>query len=375
MAAIIASSLAFLGGCDKSSDPATGGGSPEAGAAAPAPVPVQAPAGTPRAAGPRIEFARLSHDFGNIWDVTTHTQFAFTNTGSETLRITVVKGRCSCTQTSLAKMSYAPGEKGVIEVAFDPNGFGAQDKKIDVVSNARPEPRTVLTLNGNVSKFLKIEPTFVRFGEIALGAQHRRTISVSSPDPTFVVESVRPVWGPAGGDESKIGAQVAARLVEPATPDASGRREIEATVLEGAPWGTLYAAVEITWSGHLAPDAERTTHTEVVPINASVFGRLRANEQRFSAGVIKPGESYRSTVELSRNDGGPFRMIDVRIVSDRALNAQVSYNELRVPGVVGYEIVLTGTAGGAGPIAGTVEITTDVPGEETIGIRISGVAK
>jgi hypothetical protein len=84
--------------------------------------------------------------------------FAFTNRTDRVVTITEVETSCGCTAASLAKKTYAPGEKGRLDVTFDAKGTaGPQHKTIYVRTDDAPES-AALTLKVNVPVWLEIAP-------------------------------------------------------------------------------------------------------------------------------------------------------------------------------------------------------------------------
>lgn len=102
--------------------------------------------------GPNIAFADQKYDFGEIneTDGVANYKFEFNNTGSSPLIINRVTASCGCTTPGWTKKPVAPGEKGYIDVAFNPKGrSGVFNKTVAVYSNAA---RNVVTLRikGNI---------------------------------------------------------------------------------------------------------------------------------------------------------------------------------------------------------------------------------
>jgi len=98
-----------------------------------------------------VKFAESSHDFGKIkqGDIAKHT-FTFTNTGEEPLVLTRVKPSCGCTTPEWTREEIAPGEEGVIKVAFNSGGKrGMQNKSVIVTGNFE-ERTVVLRFKGEV---------------------------------------------------------------------------------------------------------------------------------------------------------------------------------------------------------------------------------
>ncbi len=312
-------------------------------------------AGTP----PVLSFDTTQHDFGVI-DETSEvaTAFAFTNTGGSVLVIQDVKASCGCTTPVLAKRRYQPGERGSIEVGFDPTGPGATQKHITVRSNTLPAV-TRLTITAAVTAFLVFEPKILTLGVRQYRAEHRGRVTVSSPDENFVIDSV-----------SVNQAHVTARVLPPA--QAPGPKTIEITVAPTAPWGGLYFGIDVTATGRPTPDAEPVTHQRTIRVAGRLFGRLSASPDLFRFKVF-PGDAIDQTIRLRRADGRPFRILktEVRVPSLPGVTVTATPQSLDV-----WSIRLRARAGASpGTCLGTVVVTTDVRGEEAIELRTLGVIR
>ena len=102
--------------------------------------------------GPKIEFNKEVHDYGNIKYGSNGTcTFEFTNTGNSPLIISEAKGSCGCTVPSWPKEPIAPGAKGTISVKYDTKKPGAINKNVTIKSNAVNQPNMVIRIKGNVS--------------------------------------------------------------------------------------------------------------------------------------------------------------------------------------------------------------------------------
>jgi len=105
-----------------------------------------------RAQAPKLTFEETSHDFGDVKkNGVVNTEFAFTNTGKESLNIRALKPNCGCTIIKMEKYDFAPGESGKIEVQFDATGRkGNQQKSIVIFSNDPSEPTQRLIIKARV---------------------------------------------------------------------------------------------------------------------------------------------------------------------------------------------------------------------------------
>ena len=93
-----------------------------------------------------VNFANMSHNFGEIKQDSKHTYvFKFTNTGSQPLIIENATGSCGCTVPTYPKEPIAPGKTGEIEVVYSPGQQqGEQMKTVSITANTDP---IVTTLN------------------------------------------------------------------------------------------------------------------------------------------------------------------------------------------------------------------------------------
>ncbi|MBC8320652.1 MAG: DUF1573 domain-containing protein [Bacteroidetes bacterium] len=94
---------------------------------------------------PKMKFDETVHDFGNmIQGERVIFAFKFANIGGSDLVITRVSSSCGCTVGSYPTEPIAPGDEGVIEVAFDShNRKGVQNKSVTVLANTEPNSTTL----------------------------------------------------------------------------------------------------------------------------------------------------------------------------------------------------------------------------------------
>jgi len=114
--------------------------------------------------GPRIEFEKLTHDFGEVGPGTKHlSEFRFTNTGDEVLKIHEVSKVCGCTPFVLEKAEYAPGETGILRVGYVAELlYGSTKKQLFVRSNDRQNPKVTLNVTARIVSKVDVEPKSLR---------------------------------------------------------------------------------------------------------------------------------------------------------------------------------------------------------------------
>jgi hypothetical protein len=116
-------------------------------------------------AGPRIEFGRRDHDFGEVQAGQNflHT-FVFTNTGISTLEILQVRPSCGCTTAGEWDKRVEPGGVGKIPIQFNSANFsGTIQKTVSVVSNDPQEPNVILHMKARVWVPVEVTPKSVMF--------------------------------------------------------------------------------------------------------------------------------------------------------------------------------------------------------------------
>ena len=141
----------------------------------------------------RISFEQTTHDFGTIKEENGKVsyRFNFTNTGASPLILSNVKASCGCTTPKWTNTPVQAGEKGFIDVTFNPRGYRSFTKSIRVSSNGEP-PLVTLIIKGIVEpanfnpatefKYsignLKLRNRHLAFGKINMGDVRTKTIDV-----------------------------------------------------------------------------------------------------------------------------------------------------------------------------------------------------
>jgi archaellum component FlaG (FlaF/FlaG flagellin family) len=114
----------------------------------------ETPAFVPTAQGPKIEFEKLVHDYGQVVQgADGNAEFKFRNVGSEPLILSNVSASCGCTVPDWNRNPIMPGEYGSIKVNYTnmhiPGNIG---RAITVHSNSVDNTeRITLRLAGTVS--------------------------------------------------------------------------------------------------------------------------------------------------------------------------------------------------------------------------------
>jgi hypothetical protein len=232
----------------------------------------------------KISFNESVYDFGQIQEANgkvSH-KFEFVNTGSSPLIITGVNTSCGCTTPSWTNTPVAAGEKGFVDVTFNPQGYRSFTKSITVNTNG--DPATVqLLIKGNVQSSQSVEPVkedykyeiggvklmsqHVGFGQINRDEKQTKTIEVFNSNTTAATLSF-----------SNIPSEITI-LANP-------------TVLEPNSKGTIV----ITYDAALKNDWDYVFDMVSMLVNGQAYGNNRIN----LSAIIKEDFSKLSVAELAK---------------------------------------------------------------------------
>ncbi|MFK7960197.1 MAG: DUF1573 domain-containing protein [Phycisphaerales bacterium] len=329
------------------------------------------------AAAPQLNFERVQHDFGKVWDFETYsTEFMFTNTGDADLTILAVKASCGCTATSLKKKVFAPGESHPIGVVFNPKGRGRQAKTITVLSDVGPP--VVLTIRSEVRQFIAAEPQVVRLGTIIRGNEKSARVLVRCKDPNFVIERLIP--------QGTSGRYVTARVIDdgrgprrpddPLNADGMSTQIIEVTVAPNAPWGQLFSSIQISGTGLVPGDPRPTRRSSTFTVSGSVFGEVLVSDTMVRVSSVRAGEPFARALILTSRNGQALDLIDATLENP-------SFPGLRVEmypddGFDGrrWTVAVRGDPGDyTGRVSGQVVVRSRIPGEERMVFPVAGMIR
>lgn len=326
------------------------------------PPPAQPAVVVPRGLGV-IEFEETLFDFGDIWDheKVTH-KYAFTNTGTETLRITDLKSTCGCTVPELTKKLYEPGESGIITVIFNPeNRGGNQRKTINVTTNSKTTPRVGLTFHAVVSKVLDIQPTIANLGRVFKNEEKGMKISILGSIPGF--KAVPAEKQPKDAEFFVI------EHIETSDVEVDGKMVPKSTlrvsIKPGLPVGRHSVDLLITTNDSRRPEVSlRTTVT--------IIGDLQARPPRFALGRLDPGSEFEATLTLVNRVANPFKITKIETGPDLE-GIQITHKPATEGQADAYIITVRGIAPtDQARILGKIIIHTDLDSESRLELPIYG---
>ena len=267
---------------------------------------------------------------------------------------------------ALKKKIFAPGEGDILKLTYSPQSAGRQLKKVMVRSNDPVNPLQSVEISADVIPVIKIEPKSFSFGTIDIGDGASGQIQLEAVHPGYAVRSVR-----LGG---RLAPHATVTLKELESTDDSPRRwVIDVAIDKNVPWGIQNGSIGLTGTIELE-DGTRARHSRSIQVNGSVAGNLQTSEPTFRLMLLPPNKPFSKKIKIKHADGEPFNIFSATVLEARSGNLQVQIIPVIESGRSEYELLLTGdTTGYSGAIIGKVNVRTNVPGEERIDIRISGV--
>jgi len=328
--------------------------------------PQKSPATVPAVStGPRISFDNYEYDFGEIFDDQRQiAYFPFRNVGQQRLVIRQVKTTCGCTSPKLEKTEYEPGETGQIEVHFNPaRKSGRVRQRITVISNDSQQDQIQLNLNTTVIRRVIIDPPVINFHQAGRSQKTTKILTIAGRGEGFKIEKLS--FANPNLFEAKI---LGDKMVE---IDGDQRRqyEVEITLLDSAPIGRSTTQLEITTNERIADKGNAPTI--VVTCSANIAGDLIATPTRIQLRNLKPNAPFTAQVRLTHRNRVPFTIVEA-VVTDQG-GGEPPEILIKPIGDSAYRIVINGkTQDGARYVRGTLDIKTDIPGEEIKKINYYG---
>jgi hypothetical protein len=325
---------------------------------------METPSRTP-SVGPDITFDFDEYDFGEIWDnKSVDCIFPFINHGTETLVIKDMKAGCGCTKPVADKKILQPGEQSIIRVRFDPKGKSKkQDKKVTIFSNASLEPEKTFWIRSNVLPIVDVNPKFVQLGEMTMGQETTSTFSFTPAPADFVITDIK---GTGKHGEFVTGQEIDTPVGLP--------KQIQIKISPDMPWGAFHSQLAVTGKGTM-PDGTPIEHTFTVFANGKTFGKLKASDFIARLGSLVSGGAYHKQIRIYRTDGEMFAITNATILSPNVVGMNATAVQIPSTEGMAYELVVSGTLprNHTGQVSGELLVQTDVPGEEVLRFRITGV--
>ncbi len=328
----------------------------------------------PQAADPSLaalKFLVMEHDFEKITDEKSVAfSFTFVNTSDKlTVNVRNVQSTCGCTAADLGKRVYAPGERGQIDVTFNPTGkHGREQKSIFVDTDDPRAPRLELKIMATVIQRIRVEPASLWFGEVrydnVIGTISPKRIQITTTVPDFQVKGV------TVEDKRFAVRTLKTDQVEKAGEKAT-RTTYEISVDENLPIGRIQ-----TQGTFETNDAKQPKIAFTILLDA--VGDLRVTPERMFIQTRSASEAFAQDTTLVHRDNGEFKVTGATVVNAEnkefaGMKAEIT--PLNPTHTSMWRVKLTGT----GPttagqqFSGTLKITTDSPLQPNVDVPFTGM--
>lgn len=309
---------------------------------------------TPTLSGPpRLVFNESVFDFGKVEQgAQVNHLFQFTNQGGQDLRIESVKTSCGCTAAVISSEVISPGQAGTISTTFDTTRFaGEKAKSVSVYSNDPLQPVTTLTLQGEITVEVDIEPPQLYLGRVRRGEETVRSVDIlydaNKPISITKIENSSPVLTIRAQDIEQQGRK--------------GKKLI-IILKKDAPLGRLNDEIKVTTTSEKRPLIE-------IPVFGSIEGDLVVAPPQVSFGVVRRGEGKTQQISIKSRAANPIHIVNIS-----SSNADIEPTLTTVKDGEEYKLTLsTKTDSKAGRILGEVKVFTDHPDEKVLTIPLYGM--
>lgn len=413
--------------------------------------PAQAQAQQPTGPLPTMKFDRTEHNFGTIFDDQSQTTMLhFWNEGPGVLEIREWRGSCSCTVGTLHKegedpdrpagtpdehgmlpvVRYQPGERGWLEINYDPHGkAGIQAQTVAFTINDPTNAVRVFRISANVIPVVRVEPAIANFNAVTKGVGGSMEVFVTGRTDDFeVVEATfagnefvsvqihetvdlllneHGQWVPAEevegdaddvahlGDDAALKAEGGEQpeddahaghdhdhahegatpsdadmqpILEDAGPQRLRRTRLTVTVSPEAQPGRLYGSITVRTN-----DPRREIVSVVVA--GEVVGDVAVTPRAIAFGIIPPETVVERRVQLISRAGLGFRIDNVEVISNLPETHRMltQIDPITTGPNQGYILtVRTRVPASLAQFQGEIRLHTTLQGEETITIPFFG---
>lgn len=240
----------------------------------------------------------------------------------------------------------APGASTTVTLKLQTTAACPVMALVELKTNDPASPLAYLTVEGTAPQGVTVLPEWVLF----------RASKGSLTGPKVVVT------GPAGmrlGDVLCLAERFTPRVTGPDKDERASHWVIELTLKPDAV-GAIQDELEIHTS-----DLQRRLIT--VPISATIAGDLQAEPDGLFWGFVPPNEAAEQKLTLRSRSGASFHVAEAR-----ALDERVEVGGPRQTSPSSWEMMVRLGTQRPGVVDSKLVLTTDVPGETTIEVRVYG---
>lgn len=305
------------------------------------------------AQGPKIEFAKSVHDFGEIEKgQKVNTVFKFENVGEGPLEIINVGTSCGCTTAKPEKSVYQPTESGQIPVEFDSTRFsGPITKRITITTNDATSPKTVVTIKGTVIVDVEFKPTSVFFPNAKMGTSSTRTINLS----TKKLDSL---------EIDNLQVNIENDCVT-AVLEKTDDKNLAINVIAD---GTKFPPGKARFSGYLTFDTNSKTQPTIrIPVTINVRRPVKATPNSAYFFASKQGKTREVSIRVISNENQDFKITD--------MSSDLEFINVEMKEDNGKSKTLTATLGAdakLGKFSGKIKLKLDVSDQPELEIPVRG---
>jgi ribosomal protein L30E len=332
----------------------------------------------------QMQFAKTSHDFGQVPEAgcEINYSFEFTNTCKTPVIITDVKSSCGCTTPEWTKQPVLAGKTGYVKAIFDPKDRpGIFDKEITVSTNTE---QVKLKISGEVLP--KTKGTADLYPRV-IGALRLKSLNLPFANiyNTATPTDSLPVINTGSGNLSISFASVPAHITLAARPQTLKPNERGSIVCtynaaKKNDWGYVTDKVKILLNG------AESKGNEIV-VSASIgedFSKLSTAElanapvaqfaqRSVEAGSVKVGESKAFSISVTNN--GKSDLLLRKISSNCDCITLAANNAKSVKAGQTVELKATLSAKAKGKINKNISITTNAPRQANTVVRVSATVE
>jgi hypothetical protein len=313
-----------------------------------------------------LAFERVKQDWGEVFDTENlKAEIKFKNTGASAVSIAEVKPSCGCVRPTLrdGKKEFAPGEEGVIDIAFEPMlKQGRVEYHLTVRAADPAEPVTRIDVTCDVKPTAGIEsPDGLTFASVDAGVEKTLTFFMFGRAADF--KATYATISAELGFAVKMGETVEAEhrgMKVRKTP-------VTVTMKPTAKPGRFSHSVVVRHT-------DKTVKNGLweVTVTGEILNHVRAVPAALDLGTIPVDGPFEATLTLTHAKGEAFSVTGTRYRTGKG--PAVEFTHEAKPGAKPGEVIVTikGRAGSRsiGSADGTVLISTDAKGMPPVAVPL-----